>query len=158
MNTKNFKNKLIIGLLAGYMMVSIGTLPFTQSTVKAASSLNSTITQEFEASEERQGLTPFQQLDAKLDSLVSAGTLTENVKANIINYMNQKVNELDKIKNTSEIERQTYLTNKPDLSNELFNNGIISQDQINTIQQVLPIVSAPSEDEGQISCTMHILI
>lgn len=146
MNIKNLRNNVIVGILAGCIMASIGVLPFTQSTVIAS---DYTITEEYEASEERQGLTPFQQLDAKLDTLVNSGAITKSIKDNIINYMNQKLNELDRTLITDEIEGQTYLTNQPDLANELFYNGIISQDQISTIQQVLPTISAPSENEGQ---------
>ncbi len=151
MNIKNFKNKVIIGILGGCMMVSIGALPFTQSTAKAATLSNSTITQKLEESDERQGLTPFQQLDDKLDNLVNTETITKNLKANIINYIQQKYNEMDKDKNTNEIERQTYITNKPELANELVANCIIEQDQVNIIEQVLPVVSAPLENQLQIS-------
>jgi hypothetical protein len=93
MNKRNLINKIIMGVLAGCMMVSTGTLPFTQATVNAASSSNSAInsqSQEPEASEERQGLTPFQQFEAQLDNLVSAGTIAEDVETKIIDYMKQK--------------------------------------------------------------------
>lgn len=182
MNRKNLANKIIMGMLAGCMMVSIGTLSFANSTVKAASSSDSTITQEskmdkvapnesikvildklvvsgiiiphpqeLEALEERQGLTPFEQFDAQLDNLVSAGTITEDVKATIVDYIKQKDDELEKVKNMSETERQTYLANKSDLASELIDSVVISQDQVNAIKQAIPTLLVPSADQEQLS-------
>jgi len=155
MNRKNLMNKIIIGVLAGCMMVSTGTLPFTQSTVKAASSSNSAITyqlQEPEATAERQGLTPFQQFEAQLDNLVSAGTITEDVKTKIVDYMKQKGDEIDTVKNMSETECQTYFTSiskyKSDLVSELVSNGVVSQDHVNAIEQALTLL-APANNQEQ---------
>lgn len=70
--------------------------------------------------------------------------------------MNQRNTELSKSTNMNEIERQTYITNKPDLAKELVTSGIILQDQINMIEQVLSTVSAPAEDQEQVSDAMLI--
>lgn len=187
MNRKYITNKVIVGILGGLMMVSIGALPFTQSTVKAASLSSPTIIQELkidklapnknikvildklvsagiiasqpqelEALKARQGLTPLEQFEAQLDNLVSAGTINKDMKTNIVNYIKEKQKVLDKVKNMNETERQNYFANKSDLTDELINNMVISQNQVDAIEQAIPTLLVSFEDQCQGSGDMPI--
>lgn len=103
MNIKSLTNKIVMGVLAGGIMVSTGILSFTQATAKAASSSTSTVIQQSKMDK----VSPGENIKVSLDILLSAGNLTQDQQTKILDYMNQKgaerKAEMDKVKNMNDI-------------------------------------------------------
>lgn len=89
-------------------------------------------------------------IKTKLDTIVKAGTITQNQENNILDYFKSKIDErkaeMDKIKNMTESERQKYFESKmsekkdgqrTDVLADLVKGGTITQDQANAIKGAL---------------------
>lgn len=86
-------------------------------------------------------------LKPKLDSLVKAGTITQDQEDKIISYMKEKADarkaERDKVKNMTDAERKAYFEQKksetkPNFLKDLVSQNIISQSQADAIGKLLP--------------------
>lgn len=81
-----------------------------------------------------------------LDNLVKSSTITGEQENKILDYINQKQTErkadMDKVKNMTKEERKAYFENnkkeKPDFLADVVKEGIITQEQANSIKEAMP--------------------
>ncbi|AWI04452.1 hypothetical protein [Clostridium drakei] len=94
---------------------------------------------------------PADKMKTQLDTLVTAGTITQDEETKIVNYFTEKQTErqaeMDKVKNMTETERKAYFesektTEKTDMFSELVTAGIISQDKADAIKAAMPAPKA----------------
>lgn len=101
-----------------------------------------------------------QDLTSALDSLVSAGTITQGEEDKITSYMQQKADErsaeMDKLKSMSPEDRKTYFEqnksqNRPDPLKDLVDQNVITQDQADSI--IKAIQSSKNQSSAATSTT-----
>jgi polyhydroxyalkanoate synthesis regulator phasin len=130
-------------------LVTAGTLTQTQ-----ADAIKSAVPQGPGGKGDRKdgGQSP-EKMKTQLDTLVTAGTITQDEETKIINYFTEKQTarkaEMDKVKDMTEADRKAYFeskktTEKTDMFSELVTTGIITQDKADAIKAAMPAPKAPA--------------
>lgn len=151
MKNKSIMRKVIIGIVAASLAVSVSVAAMAQSTSSGTGTSAST-TQKAKngfGSRKAPGVYASSKLTkAQLDSLVKAGTITQDQENKIEAYIKQKNEankaERDKIKSMTEAERKAYFEankgkQKTDLLTDLVSQNIISQTQADAIKKAIPV-------------------
>lgn len=142
MNRKKLMNKIITAVIAGGVLISTGTAVFAASTSSSSTGTNTT---KQEARMDKGN--PTDMMKSELDKLVTAGTITQDQEAAILNKAKEeqtnRQSEMDKIKNMTETERQTYFeskktTEKADFLSSLVTAGTLTQTQADAVKSALP--------------------
>lgn len=140
-------------------LVTDGTLTQAQ-----ADTIKSSLPQGHDGKEDKKdGGMSDDKMKTQLDTLVTAGTITQDEETKILNYFTEKQTErqaeMDKVKNMTETERQAYFeskkttTEKTDMFSELVTAGIISQDKADAIKAAMPVPKA--HDAAQSTTTTN---
>lgn len=140
MNRKKLMGKIITAVIAGGVLISAGTAAFAAS----STSTNTNTTQQ-EAKMDMKN--PTDMMKTELDKLVTAGTITQDQETTILNKATEEQTErkaeMDKVKNMTEAERQTYFeskktTEKTSFLSSLVTDGTLTQTQADTIKNAMP--------------------
>lgn len=140
MNRKKLMGKIITAVIAGGVLISAGTAAFAASSTSA----NTNTTQQ-EAKMDMKN--PTDMMKTELDKLVTAGTISQTQETTILNKateeQTQRKAEMDKVKNMTEAERQTYFeskktTEKTNFLSSLVTDGTLTQTQADTIKSAMP--------------------
>lgn len=141
MNRKKLISKIMTAVIAGGVLLSTGSYVFAKSNVNGTTGSNKK-TQEARINKKN----PTDNMKSELDKLVTAGTITQDQETNIINAIKQEQTdrkaEMDKVKNMTEAERQTYFESKKtaektDFLNKLVTAGTITQDQATAVRNAI---------------------
>lgn len=158
------KKKLIGGLVAGCLALSLGSLAFADETrnIPPQKAGNET------TCPAPNGPAMEKQLSAKLANLVTEGTITQKQADKTLAFFKEKAAEhradFEKIKKMTPEERQSYFKEKaprqPDLINELKTAAGLSQKQAQTVAEALrpPRPFSPKERLQQIDTTLTQLV
>lgn len=144
MKNKNIKTKVITGLLAGGMLLSISGVALAST--NGNSSFIPFKHGKIDAKSMRKPMAD--NFKTKLDSLVTSGTITQEQEDKITSYIKQKEDEkkaeINRIKSMNAEDRKSYLeSNKPqqkqDLIKDLVDQGILTQDQADKVKGTVKI-------------------
>lgn len=145
MKNKSMMKKVMSGIIAGGMALSIGGVALAGTLEGAAQ--NKTICRTKYAKKDCVKYTREDLLKPVLDKLVKAGTLTQEKEDKIISYMDQKEAdrkaEMDKIQGMTEEQRKAYFENnkdkmRTDIFAELVSKGIITKSEAQAIKNEMP--------------------
>jgi Tfp pilus assembly protein PilP len=150
MKNKSIMRKVITGILAVSLAVSASIVALADSTTSGSTSSATTNTQGNVRAKRGPGRGPQDSAPAMkstLDSLVKAGTITQDQEDKITAYIKQKDDErkagMDKVKNMTEDERKAYFEankskEKTDIFSDLASKSIITKAQADSIKKAMP--------------------
>jgi competence protein ComGC len=142
MSKFSFKKKLLAGVVVTSMVLAIGTTAFAVNNSSVGK--KSAVQKVFNDRKGGRGdIASSNGLKTKLDTLVTAGTITQDQENKILEYVNQKnaeiQAEMEKVKNMTKEERDAYFKDKAkvksDLFSELVSKEIITQAQADQISK-----------------------
>jgi len=142
MNRKKLMNKILTAVIASGVLISAGTAVFAASTTSSSTDTNTT-KQEARMNKGN----PADMMKSELNKLVTAGTITQAQETAILNKVSQEQTErqaeMDKVKNMTETERQTYFeskktTDKIDFLSSLVTDGTLTQTQADAVKSAVP--------------------
>jgi hypothetical protein len=157
MNRKKLMNKIITAVIAGGVLISTGTAAFASTSTTSTSTDTNGKKQEARMNMKN----PSDMMKSELDKLVTAGTITADQETTILNNFKQEQTdrqaEMDKVKNMTEAERNTYFeskktTEKTDFLSSLVTAGTLTQTQADAIKSVVhqgPGGKGDRKDDGQ---------
>lgn len=150
MNNFSVKKKVLTGILAASMIITVGVTAFAANNAPSAGKaavtgkgFNDKSFKDKKAGHRFGDFTNSSMLKTKLDELVKASTITQEQADKITAYLSQfeteKKAEMDKVKDMTEEERKAFfeqnIKTKTDIFAKLVSDGIITQEQADAINK-----------------------